>query len=190
MFDKVPQEFVPEGTVDQILKPENVMFALGIKESNGEEASLIEFIMVKARKAFAVSIMAKINANQAMRWLKDRNMTDDDLPVTTKDTEWQKSWRPEFCNFQWMFFATVFSTKNHGHKLEESHIIPFIKKIQQAGQGSFGIVSQYSIHKAHIELVGFNPQLNEQRTNHSRRSSQIISMLPSRRSDPRRMRKR
>lgn len=157
MFDKVPQEFIPEGTVQQIIKREVVSKALNINTPNEEQSDLIDFIVNHARKAFAVVVMAKINANKVMRWFKERNIVDLDLPIPTKDKEWERSWRPEFYSTQWMFFATVFSTTNYDHKLQEAHIIPFVEKICEAGQGSFGIVYQYAVHKAHMQPVSNYP---------------------------------
>ena len=88
-----------------------------------------------------------------MRWLKQNGYTDDNLPVLTKTAVWQQSWQAEFYKAQWVFFATVFSTINYGHNLQEAHIIPFVEKISHVGHGSFGIVSQYAVHKDHMEPV-------------------------------------
>lgn len=154
VFDKVPQEFVPEGVVQKCMNYKVVGIALGIKNANEEEEELISFIVDKAPKAFAVTVVAKINANKAMRWLKQNGITDDNLPVPSKTDVWQQSWQAEFYKAQWMFFATVFSTVNYGHNLQEAHIIPFVEKISDVGHGAFGIVSQYAVHKAHMDPVG------------------------------------
>jgi hypothetical protein len=89
-----------------------------------------------------------------MRWLKQNGFTDDNLPVPAKTDLWQHSWRAEFYKAQWMFFATVFSTANYGLNLQEAQVIPFVERISDVGHGSFGIVSQYAVHKAHMEPVG------------------------------------
>lgn len=154
VFDKVPQEFVPEGVVQGHMKFRRVKIALGIKIPNEEEEELINFIVDKAPKAFAVTVVAKINANRAMRWLKQNGFTDDNLPVPAKTDVWQQSWQADFYKAQWMFFATVFSTVNYGHNLQEAQIIPFVEKISDVGHGAFGIVSQYAVHKAHMDPVG------------------------------------
>ena len=153
VFDKVPQEFVPEGAVQRCMNHKKVRTALGIKIPNEEEEELINFIVKQAPKAFAVTVVAKLNANRAMRWLKQNGYTDDNLPVPAKTAVWQQSWQAEFYKAQWMFFATVFSTTNYGHNLQEAHIIPFVKKIGDVGHGSFGIVSQYAVHKDHMDPV-------------------------------------
>lgn len=155
MFDKVPQDFIPEGTVERCLNRNIVMFVLRIKDATKEQDELITFIMESAPRAFATIVMAKINANKAMRWLKEHNIADRNLPIKMKKDEWTESWRSEFYSAQWMFFATVFSTTNYSHDLREAHIIPFVEKKCEAGQGSFGVVSQYIIHKAHMQPVSF-----------------------------------
>jgi hypothetical protein len=152
VFDKVTQKFIPEGFVRELLQqPGVVQEALGIDTPDQEQSDLIRFIIDLAPKAFAVTVMARINANEAMRWFKARYMTDAELPILVQDTQWRQSWRLEFFSAQWSFFATVFSTKNPGHNLAEARIIPFINRVYEAGQGSFGIVSKYTVHKDHLQ---------------------------------------
>lgn len=159
VFDKVTQFFIPEGFVKELFNhPGVVQEALGIQDPNDEQSDLIKFIVELAPRAFAVTVMAKINANEAMRWFKAQPMTDDELPVMVQDAQWRRSWRLEFFNAQWPFFATVFSTRNPGHNLVEAHVIPFIDRVSKAGQGSFGIVSQYTVHKDHMQMCPVSKQ--------------------------------
>jgi hypothetical protein len=79
-------------------------------------------------------------------------MDDRDLPISYQHNR-RMPWLSEFCDEQWKFLAPVFSTTQYNHNLEEAHIIPFVRKSQSSGEGSFGVVSQYVVHKRHIDPV-------------------------------------
>lgn len=84
-------------------------------------------------------------------------MNDRDLPITIQP-EWKKqAWFAEFCEHQWKFLAPVFSTARYNHNLEEDHILPFVSKESDSGRGSFGVVSQYTLHDKHLDPVSIQP---------------------------------
>jgi hypothetical protein len=153
VFNNVQRKFVPEGVVQEVLQRQVVKKALGVEDPTAEHIELIDYIMDGAQKTFAVAVMAEINANRAMRWFKYNSMKDCDLPIREEQSEqWQDSWHFDFYNKQWEVFVPVFSTTRSSHDLEEAQIIPFVKKIREIGHGSFGVVSQYAIHKAHMDM--------------------------------------
>ncbi|KAJ8110945.1 hypothetical protein OPT61_g6345 [Boeremia exigua] len=151
VFDKMSHEFIPERTVESFLRRDMVMKVLRIRSPDEEQEGVMKFIVEMAPRAFATVVMAKINANMAMRWFKEHGIADCNLPIKVKEGDWTKRWQSEFFNAQWMFFAAVFSTTNYVHDLREAHIMPFVEKICEAGQGSFGIVTQYVVHKEHMQ---------------------------------------
>ncbi|CAO2649036.1 Nn.00g099850.m01.CDS01 [Neocucurbitaria sp. VM-36] len=153
-FDKTPHKFVPEGIIDKLVTDLSVRESLRIANPTPEENELVEFIVLRAKKAFATTVSCKLNANRAMRWFKRNDIDDNDLPIKQQTDLWKSSdWRSDFYDEQWKFFAPIFSTIEYSHDLEEAHILPFVAKSVDSGRGSFGVVSRYSVHKNHLKPV-------------------------------------
>jgi hypothetical protein len=149
-FHFTPHRFIPEGVVDRLVTKEVIRASLF--SSPGQE-KIVEFVVTRARKAFAIAIYARLDVNRVMRWFKRNNIDDKDLPIKTQTDEWKSQWRREFYDAQWTFFATVFSTSRHSHDLHEFEILPFVSKQVDVGRGSFGVVSQYVLHRKHLDSV-------------------------------------
>lgn len=142
--------FVAEGGLDELIKKTSVMKSMRIKVPTDEEAGLVDFITTRAKKAFAIAVFAQVNTNVAMRWLRDNNIDDDNLPILKQTEFWKEDWRWDFYEHQWKFTAPVFSMSSLGYNLEESHVLPFIEKSAGSGEGSFGEVTRYVLHKDHM----------------------------------------
>jgi hypothetical protein len=153
MFDKTPHKFVPEGIIDELVTERAIRKSLRITNSTPEEDELVTFVRLRAKKAFATTVYCKSNTNRAMRWFQKNNIDDEDLPIKQKTQLWATSWRSDFYEDQWKFFAPVFSTTQYSHDLEEAHILPFVGKSVDSGRGSFGVVSRYDVHGNHLEPV-------------------------------------
>lgn len=155
-FEKTPHEFVPEGVLDTLINKKAVKACL--LANGNEHADVVDFVMRKGRKAFAITVFARINSHRAMRWLMKKGLSDQDLPIIEQSDEWKKSWRTYFYDFQWRFFAPVFSTINHSQNFAQKQILPFIKlpeRSQVVKKGSFGEVVQHGIHHNHLKPVSY-----------------------------------
>jgi hypothetical protein len=157
-FDKTPHKFAPEGIVDKLITEEAVRDYLRI--TRPEEQALIDFILLRAKKAFATMVMVSYTPEKVMKaikWLENHGRDDENFPIV-RQSEWKKSWfQGEFQEEHWKFFVPTFSTTKYNHDLEEAHILPFISETTDGGEGSFGVVTRYTIHRKHIIPVSRVP---------------------------------
>lgn len=142
--------FVAEGALDQLIDEATIKESMRIRVPTDQETDLVTFIVTRAKKAFAIAVFAQANTNEAMRWLKENNIDDKCLPISKQTEPWGEDWRADFYDHQWQFTAPVFSTSSSNHNLEEGHVLPFIEKSAGTGEGSFGEVTRYVLHKNHM----------------------------------------
>lgn len=160
-FEKTNSKFVANGVVEGLIDEQAIKTSLNIRDPSLEEIDLISFILGHAKKALAIAILAQANTNVAMRWLKKNNYDDKELPIRQQVKPWNRSWRSDFYDKQWMIFAPTFSTDlgtapataGQTYELEEAHILLFIEKSPESGEGAFGQVTKYVLHKDHIAPV-------------------------------------
>lgn len=156
-FDRTPHDFIPAGIVDCLVTETAVRFELRFGEPGIENNDdLVDFILKRARKAFATMVSANVKTQdlkKAMVWFKKNEIDDQNLPVVRRTEFWTRSWRWDFFQNQWRFFVPIFSTSDDSHDLEEAQILPFISKLSGSGRGSFGEVSQYVLHRKHMDPV-------------------------------------
>ncbi|XP_014559825.1 hypothetical protein COCVIDRAFT_90891 [Bipolaris victoriae FI3] len=156
-FEKTPLRFVPEGNMQGIITEDMIKISLGIgTPASRKEGEMIEFIKKHAKKVFAIVVYMKGDCMEIMKSLKRKGIDDDSLPIKDQRDLGRKEWASDFFEKQWQFNAPVFSTTEFNHDLEESHILPFIAKNVDSKRGSFGVVSQYVVHRNHL-----NPALLE-----------------------------
>jgi hypothetical protein len=152
-FDRTPHKFIPKGTIEELVTEKAIRRSLRIHHANLEDKALVDFVYQHARRAFAVTVSCQSNTIRAMRWFKANNIVDDDLPIRQYTDQWKSSWRADFYDEHWKFFAPTFSTTQHSHTLEDPHILPFVARAIEFGRGSFGVVGQYTVHKNHMDPV-------------------------------------
>ncbi|CAN9349867.1 unnamed protein product [Alternaria alternata] len=152
-FDKTPHKFIPEGIVHELITEERIKVALGIQVPSLEETKVVDFVRMRAKKIFAILVYIRPDdiRSALSLWIKN-DMDDSHLPISFRPTR-RMPWLSEFCDEQWKFLAPVFSSIQYNHNLEEAHILPFVSKASDSGRGSFGVVSQYVVHKKHIDLT-------------------------------------
>ncbi|EUC46749.1 hypothetical protein COCMIDRAFT_35616 [Bipolaris oryzae ATCC 44560] len=152
-FEKTPLRFVPEGNVQDIITEGMIQISLGIDTPvSKREGEMIKFIKSRAKKVFAIVVyMNAGDCMDIMKSLKRKGIDDDSLPIKDQRDLGRKDWAPDFFEKQWQFNAPVFSTTRFNHDLEESHILPFITKKVDSQRGSFGVVSQYVVHRNHLD---------------------------------------
>ncbi|KAK9778550.1 putative Protein kinase domain-containing protein [Seiridium cardinale] len=74
---------------------------------------------------------------------KDAKANDEDV--------WDSSRVDTFCDTkQWLFRSPVFSINESVHYVEENCYLPFTKKHDECDSGTFGRVTKYEIHQAHL----------------------------------------
>jgi len=56
-----------------------------------------------------------------------------------------------FCADQWKFLSPIFDTNGSSYNFEtSSYVLPFTKKLDKLGQRTFGQVTRFEIHPAHL----------------------------------------
>jgi len=84
-FDKTPHGFVPQGTLDRIIMKDSILAAMEIDQPTREDDLLVDFILKRAKKVFAVSAFIELKSlRRAMLLFKDAYFDDTNLPI--KDT--------------------------------------------------------------------------------------------------------
>ncbi|KAI9656046.1 MAG: hypothetical protein M1821_005107 [Bathelium mastoideum] len=177
-FDKTPHYFLPQGAFDANISRVSIMEEMGITQSDN---ALVDFVDTKARKVFVItaSIEPKKKLRQkAMLWFFKSNLHDEKLPINKWSGEkfrvnkekniphsfasiegkvededgkfWTMSKIYDFQEMQFRFLAPVLSTDRPNHNLWD-HTLPFIAKKATYAEGSFGMVSAYTIHSSHVE---------------------------------------
>ena len=153
-FAKTPHEFVPDGCIDQIITRYQVLTVLNITEPTTQEEALVQFVLKRAMRIFAVAVFAKIDVKVAIEWFKSNNYDDSRLPILSPKKKGRMAgWRGDFYDCQWRFSAPIFLTENYSHDFMEAQILPFITMSRVSGEGAFGEVSRIGIHPNHIRPV-------------------------------------
>ncbi|PSN64720.1 hypothetical protein BS50DRAFT_623219 [Corynespora cassiicola Philippines] len=147
VFGTRPIKFIPENSIYKHVTRQTIYTCLG----HSAEKGLVDFIFDRAPKAFLITVLHSLPSLEIMSWFKQNDLDDKTLPIKHTPDSWEEDWGDEFFEEQWKFFATVFSTKEPFHDLEEAHILPFISMPSDPAQGFFGVVHQYVVHKDHIE---------------------------------------
>jgi hypothetical protein len=153
MFATPPYKFIPEGLVDELVSPEVVRRAFKIGEPSDKEQLLIDFVLERARRVFAVAVWAKVDVKRAMGWFKHNDIDDLKLPIKVQTSEWKSRWRSEFYDEQWRFFAAVFVTTSFSHDFDEARVLPFTSMSSVSDEGAFGEVYKVTVHQNHMRPV-------------------------------------
>lgn len=176
-FEKTPHEFIPHGTIDREVTRASILEAMDVDEPSKEDEMLVTFILESAKKVFAIAVYIELKSlYKAISLFEKSGFVDTKLPIRAntnpypksakgpqhpfaameepvkrdKDRIWTSGKLKMFQEYQWRFLAPVFSITESNHDLGEN-IVPFISKQLSFGEGSFGVVSKYEIHKDHIQ---------------------------------------
>ncbi|KAJ0116629.1 hypothetical protein J7T55_009779 [Diaporthe amygdali] len=160
-FDQTERYFYPDGVIDDLIHGRSIIKALGEAQTvpgNSDGLSmdpLIDFIMAKAKKVFAIAIRIGIPAQElrvAMQLLRNAGISDESLPIDqgSLPEEWDLLRTIDFCTQQWSFIAPVFSRRKFTYDLEPQAILPFIKRVSKCDPGASGRVWQLQIDKSHL----------------------------------------
>ena len=171
-FDSVPRDFMPADIIDELVTPVAVQRELLMGIVTSEEKNVIEYIITKARRLFAITIGVGFTREEllwAMESFMDCNINDiDSLPILNDNFEtrirksvlteidpegvvWTSSRRFYFYNRQWSFLAPVFSTRGAHYDLHTKSILPFLDRDTERREGPFGYVFKVVIHPRYLE---------------------------------------
>ncbi|KAI1120205.1 kinase-like domain-containing protein [Nemania abortiva] len=182
------QDFLPQDSFQSLITTEIVQ---RIIESSTEDdsiaQSLVEFVITKARKLFAILAVTGIDILPALKSLQHYDFTDDYLPISRDidldncningvdmkcthppafivfhNSPWDTVTLRMFYNEQWKFLAPVFSHDRRTQKLHPKCILPFIKpplSREPRKSSFFSDVYQVQIHPSH-RGTGFSTNWN------------------------------
>ncbi|RSL39146.1 hypothetical protein CEP53_014279 [Fusarium sp. AF-6] len=183
VFDDPSGYFLPNGSIDNLITKDSVYKELRaepslLAEDKAELESLVEFVLVSARKLFATTLLIGNSGHELqsrMKWFQDKDITDDSLPLQM--SWWEKNcwyetanngsghigeisidlrelWKyDEFVDFffqQHRFLAPVFSDTGLSYDFELETILPFTERDPDVKADRFGMTTQYRIHERHI----------------------------------------
>lgn len=83
-FDKTHHQFVPEGSLDRVITKDSILAAMDVEQPTGEDDLLVEFILKRAKKVFAISVFIELEGStlrRAMLLFKDTEFNDTKLPI-------------------------------------------------------------------------------------------------------------
>jgi hypothetical protein len=162
-FENSTRLFLPEGCLKDLVTQDTVCRETP-KLLEASNKSLLEFILNRATKVFAIAVVCRIQNDDlctVMKKYRKHNFCDASLPL---DNEFRKHhpafhsrfWGPfmlnEFYEKQWMFLSPVFSSKEFVYDLARSSILPFIWNGSMVMEGySSRRVYEVEIHHSHLE---------------------------------------
>ena len=190
------QDFLPQDSFQSLITAEIVQRV--IKSSTEDDSitrTLAEFVIMKARKLFAILAVTGIEIIPALESLQQYDFSDDHLPITRDinpdnckinnvdrecnhppafnvfhSSPWDMVMLRMFYNEQWKFLAPVFSHDRRTQKLQLKCILPFIEpplSHEPRKSRFFSDVYQVEIHPSH------------RTTDFSVRPQQFLSVLPT-----------
>lgn len=165
---EMQRKFLPQGELERIVTRESVIRELEYQSQCQDDSVLVNFILEKAKKLFAISLMSQVqDLNYTMELFRKHEISDKNLPAPTSETETSSSleqcfklWDPivqdDFINTrQWMFLAPVFSVEPASAStltpldFEQGIIFPFIETGVPT-MGGFGVVYKVKVHRSHL----------------------------------------
>ena len=140
-FDDEDKLFLPHGNLTKLVTETAVIQELDLEPD--EEGELVEFILTRATKVFAIFIYTQVLTKKSVQVMKQflESGFDDSSPFFpisphAKDATgariaafgaplWSDRTIHRFYNDQWMFLAPVFRLKTFEYQLQPGQILPF-----------------------------------------------------------------
>ncbi|KAL9616668.1 MAG: hypothetical protein Q9160_008491 [Pyrenula sp. 1 TL-2023] len=159
------ENYLPEGCLEELITKATVRENLKYSADASEQRLLVDFIDRRAKKVFAITLLAVKNDElfQAMKQFQEHDFTDDALPVSDINNShiaeirqafsdgklWNMFRKRQFENKQWMFLAPVFTESQLIYKFKREHILPFKSLNSKIKESTFGDVFEVKIHESH-----------------------------------------
>lgn len=164
-FDSPTQLFLPEGCLRGLVTQDAVCREIP-KLRAAQKKALLEFILDKAPKVFAIAVCCRIQKDDlymVMKKYHKNNFCDTSLPLDKALQEYYPAckafaspfWDPfminEFFSKQWMFLSPVFKRSDFVYDIPPSCILPFVWKGSVVKEGYSSQVLEVEIHQSHQE---------------------------------------
>ncbi|KAF7535270.1 hypothetical protein G7054_g5510 [Neopestalotiopsis clavispora] len=165
VFEDPTQLFLPEGCISELVTQDAVCREIP-KLRAAQKKALLEFILDKAPKIFAIAVCCRIQKDDlymVMKKYHKHNFCDASLPLDKALQEHHPAskvftspfWDPfminEFYNKQWRFLSPVFQRSDFVYNLAPDCILPFIWKGTTVKEGYSSQVLEVEIHQSHQE---------------------------------------
>jgi hypothetical protein len=165
------ERYMPAGRLEELMTYDAVQEIISsgktIDFRPEAQKALIEFIIGKAKKLLAISILCGVSGDDLLRamvaFLRE-GFEDKDLPVPDPPVHevfemhpWGKD-QPNtthFCIHQWKFQVPTFDGEQMVYRLEQKAILPFKGGLTSHKEGTFGKVFQVEIHESHLNRAKF-----------------------------------
>jgi hypothetical protein len=144
-----------------------------------QSTSLLEYIISNSRKVFAVLVFIGMVDEDVIQVFKKHNFNDGHLQIGydyakkavkcineksnytvlggfRECSRWNTVTTSAFCDAQWQFLAPVFAVepKRIEYPIYNETPLPFVWRSEKpTGKGTFGLVYQARIHRAHLRLI-------------------------------------
>ncbi|KAI0517532.1 kinase-like domain-containing protein [Xylaria bambusicola] len=172
------QDFLPLDSFQSLITAESVQRVIkSLTEDNSIIQTLVEFVIMKAKKVFAILAVTGMEIIPALESLQQYEFTDAHLPITRDidlhnckinnvdrecnhppafnafhSSPWDMVMLRTFYNEQWKFLAPVFSHDRRTQNLQLKCILPFIEppfSHEPRKSSFFSDVYQVQIHPSH-----------------------------------------
>src|SRR5437016_3104430 len=83
-FEKTPFQFLPQSDLEDIITEDRIMDALSIRRPSTADRQLLDFILEKAKKVFAITAYIELEGSQlrdAMSFFHSNGFDDRKLPI-------------------------------------------------------------------------------------------------------------
>jgi hypothetical protein len=184
VFDQSSRQFLPQNALDELINPSSVVWemlrGLGPPSEllSTDDEGLVEFIIGRAKRLFAISVMVLPGPQSGSTILRDairlfrRHYIDDSrLPfdnsgdsilagLESEERKSKKIWEPRairaFHDSQWSIVVPILTTdsraRSEAFNLPANTVLPFIKGGLRH-RGPFVSVFEYELHPSHIHRL-------------------------------------
>jgi hypothetical protein len=185
VFDERSQQFLPQNALDELINATSIVWGmlrgLGLPSDllSTDDQALVEFIVSRAKRLFAISVMVlpthesgSTLLGDAIRLFRRHQIDDSKLPfdesgdgilagLESEKSKSRRIWKPRiirtFHDSQWRVVVPIFTTDPHARSkafnLPANTVLPFTKGGLTHG-GAFASVFEYELeyelHPSHI----------------------------------------
>jgi hypothetical protein len=199
------RKFYPDGCLDYIVTAEALQKLMRAEGAPEIDPDMIRYILSSAKKLFVLLFVSGFDGEiyRAIKAFKRHNLSDSSLPFEDRPYDREdlrqklgfrfSPWR-KLNEWQYQFLSPVFDGAVFQYDFRPLAPLPFIEASSTIKDGPFGQLSQVKIHPAHLKnpvmlrllcYAILYPLLMKLRaTNLSCREARILTVLPSRSTNP------
>lgn len=167
------QDFLPEGHIDLLITREVLVreFGTDLPGNMSDQQFLSDFVMLGAKKVFATCLLAGLEDKRlqsALYQFIELGFDDNSLPVTdeimskipffgSRSSPPREPWThfrvSNFCRYQWLFLAPIFSPLSYNLDLQPGHILPLTSASLGEREGWFASLHRFIVHPSHFQYT-------------------------------------